>query len=259
MVVILAVALVGTAPRALWAGQPLETETARLLGRRHFDGEAGVERQASSSGTEFAVPFALAYGLANHTELLVEPVFYVAVRDKGLAGQSGLGDIETTITQRVWAESSVRPAIAVAGEVKVPTASNRRIGSGKADVTGYVVGSKQWGRWDTHANLGYTVVGHPQGVPVNNTFGFAVAEEYRLNGAITFLGEVFGSTAARSEQADGGTMNGESALTPEIGGAEIVGALGIRYHAPRGLTYSLGVSVDNRGAVLIHPGIARAW
>ena len=51
------------------------------------------------------------------------------------------------------------PALALAGEVKFPTARNTLIGTGKADIAAYLIGSKRWGRLDTHANVSYSVVG----------------------------------------------------------------------------------------------------
>ncbi len=258
LALVLAVPLVAI-PVIVRAGQPLETETARTLERGQFDLDAGIERQMSSGGSELAVPFALEYGLTRRTEILVEPVFFDLVQDKGLPGQKGLGDIEGTVTHLMWSETADHPALAIAGEVKIPTARNRRIGSGKTDFTGYLVASKRWGRLDVHANAGYTIVGHPAGVAVNNTLSLALAGEYRLGERFDLVAETFGSTAALAEQADGAMTTGESALTPEIGGAEFVGAAGMRYHATGGLTYSIGLSLDNQGAVLIHPGISRTW
>ena len=61
-------------------------------------------------------------------------------------------------------------------------------------------------------------------------------------------------------ESHGGLLSGvESPTTPELGGGELVGQLGVRLHAARHLTYALGVSVDSNAAVLVHPGITLAW
>ena len=56
------------------AGQPLETETTRVLKSHQFEIEAGFEHQRSSGGSESASPFAFGYGLTDRLEVLVEPV-----------------------------------------------------------------------------------------------------------------------------------------------------------------------------------------
>ena len=50
--------------------------------------------------------------------------------------------------------------------------------------------------------------------------------------------------------------SGESALTPEIGRAETVGALGVRLRAANAWTYSLGISYDTKHAFLVHPRLS---
>jgi hypothetical protein len=242
-----------------WAGQPLETESARLVKRGTFEFESGVERQSSSAGTETAIPFALVYGITDRLEILVEPVLYNSIHDKGVPPQKGIGDVEGTMTAVLSRERAHLPAFAIAGEVKVPTAHNTRIGSGKADYTVYAIGSKRAGRWDTHLNFGYTVIGRPAGTQVNNVRSFGLAEEFHGSDRYELVGEIFGSTAALAETADQPNAGQESQLTPEIGGGELVGAIGMRYHVDGGVTCSLGVTYDNNHAVLLHPGLTVRW
>ncbi len=147
------------------AAQMLETETARPLGRGVFEVSGNFEYQTSSEGHEAAVPFAAEYGLTDRLELLVEPVAWTSIRPKAGARATGVGDLEATATWLARAETPGVPAIALAAEVKFPTAHNTLIGTGKTDVAGYLIASKHWGRLDTHANVSYTVVGGPAGAP----------------------------------------------------------------------------------------------
>lgn len=245
-------------PRA-WCGQPLETESARLSPPGRLAIELGLERQTSSSGTEFALPFALEYGISDRLELVIEPVPYTLIHDKGVSKQSGPGDLEATLTALVSAERAGRPAVAVAGELKVPTARNSRIGTGKPDASAYLIASKHIGRWDAHADVGYTLVGRPAGVAVSNTVSFALAGELHATRRLDFVGEVFGSTGAIPESHGGRLSGAESLTTPELGGGELVGQVGLRLHAAGNLTYALGVSVDNNAAIVVHPGLTLAW
>ncbi len=241
------------------AGQPLETETARMLPRGAFEFEAGFERQTSSGGTESAIPLALEYGLSNRFSLLIEPVPWTRIHDNGIGTATGIGDIEMTLTTLLAREAAGRPAFALGTEVKIPTSKNIRIGSGKTDVAFYLIGSKRYSRWDTHANLSYTIVGKPAGVAVKNVGGFALAGEYKASPRVDLVSEVFGSTAARSDSTENQPVTPGSALTPEIGGSELVGTLGVRFHPAGSLTWSLGVSYDSNQALLLHPGISARW
>ncbi len=246
-------------PARAWCGQPLETESARLARRGRLAIELGVERQTSSAGTETALPFALEYGISDRLELVVEPVPYTLIHDKGVRKQSGPGDLEATLTALVLSEGAGHPALAVAGEFKAPTASNTRIGTGKSDVSAYLIASRHIGRWDAHADVGYTLVGRPAGVAVNNIVSYALASELHATRRLDLVGEVFGSTGAIPESHAGLLSGVESPTTPELGGGEFVGQVGLRLHGAGHLTYALGVSVDNNAAVLVHPGLTLAW
>jgi hypothetical protein len=248
----LLIGVVGTA----WAGPPLETETARLPPHGVFGADFAFERQTSGEGSESALPIALEYGLTNRIELLAEPVPYSAIHPDGIRSVSGAGDLELTLTGLVAPERGRRPALALAGEVKIPTAKKRLIGSGKADYTAYLIASRRLGRFDTHANIGYSLIGHPAGVRVRNTYFFALGEEVTLSSRVDLLGEIFGNTAALAETGEG--AGGESVLTPEIGGAETVGMIGVRVRPSRNLAAYLSVSLDNNQAVLVRPGVTLA-
>ena len=241
---------------AAWAGPPLETETARLPHRGAWAADFAFERQSSGQGTETAVPIALEYGLSDRIELLAEPVPYTAIHPDRSPRVSGAGDLELTVTGLLAEERGLRPAIALAGEVKFPTAKNRLIGSGKTDYTGYLIASRRRGRFDTHANIGYTLIGQPSSVKVNDTLFLALGEEVTLSERFDLLGEIFGNTSALPETPEG--SGGESALTPEIGGSEVVGMVGVRYHPRRDIGCYLSICYDNNQAVLVRPGVTLA-
>ena len=139
---------------SIYAQQPLETETARLPKKGSVEIQTAFEYQTSKEGTERALPFAFEYGITDKFSVLVEPVFYTAIRPKTGTQATGIGDLEVTLEYRFAREKGRRPALAFAGEVKAPTARNILIGSGQTDFTGYMIASKRLGKFDTHANLG---------------------------------------------------------------------------------------------------------
>ena len=229
------------------AAQTLETETARLLPARRWEIGSAFEFQKSGDGTEAALPFAIAYGLANRFELLVEPVPYTAIRPKVGRHAIGTGDVEATVTALLTQETRSMPALAFAAEVKFPTARDRLIGSGEPDYTGYVILSKRLGRIDTHLNLAYTFVGRQDNVPLNNIVSFAAAGVYKLSPRSELFGEVLGNTAAIPAS--------ESSTTPEVAGGEVSGTLGVGREIGLGLALYFAVSYDTNNAVLVRPGL----
>jgi hypothetical protein len=168
-----------------FASQPLETETARPLPQGVFKIELTGEFQTSREGTERAFPFVFEYGLTSRTEIAVEPVFGTSINPKSGPSASGFGDIEVTLTHLLLPEEGGMPAFAVAGEIKLPTAGNRQIGTGKTDGTVWAIASKRLGRLDVHGNLGYTVIGKPAGTHLKNIIDYAIAEEFTYRRSTT--------------------------------------------------------------------------
>ena len=237
----------------LLASQPLETETARMMGAGVAKVEGTVELQTSNAGRERAWPLLLEYGLTDRTEITVEPVFGTTITPKSGPSARGAGDLEVTVTHLLIPESS-GPAIAVAGEIKFPTARNPLIGTGKTDYTGYVIGSKRFDRLDVHANLGYTVIGRPAGTRLKNIIDYALAEEFHLSPRLDIVAEFVGNTSSTGESVEGPVPVGTT-TAPEATGAENSIMVGVRHYLRPSLFLSLGVSYDNNHALLVRPGI----
>ena len=252
--------------------QVLETETARLPKQGHGEVSAGYEFQTSREGTESAIPLTFNFGLLDRLELAVEPVVHTRIRPNAGQRASGFGDIEVTLTGLVFEESGNLPAIAVAGEIKFPSAHNSLIGTGEYDHTGYLLASKRFGNFDTHANIGYQVTGSPEGVDTKNVWNFATAISYHINPQFDVYAEVLGHTSpigdgelrdglapilTAASQPDGGDGFGTGAT--ELSGSEIVGTVGAGWYIRPNTFLSLGVSYDNSSAVLIHPDLTIKW
>jgi len=245
--------LVALAAPGMCVAQILETETARPLGRGTWELATNFEYQTSSEGSETALPLAAEYGVADRWELLLEPVAYTAIRPNVGTRATGVGDMELTVTYLARRESGGTPAVALAGEVKFPTARNTLIGTGKTDLAGYLIASKRLGRFDTHANLGYTIVGRPSGAQLKNIFNFALASELSLGTRSELYGEILANTASSSAPEPTGPLQ-PGTSTPEAPSGEIVTSIGVARYVVPSLRLSLGLSVDNNGAVLFRPG-----
>ncbi len=238
-----------------FAGQPLETESARILdkGKLEFDGT--FEYQTSSEGWESAFPMLIEYGLTRRLELAMEPVAGTDIHPNTGRRARGAGDLEATLTYLVGSETSRRPAIAFAAEIKFPTAKDRLIGSGKTDLAGYAIASRRFSHYDVHANIGYTVLGEPAGVKLNNIFSFAAAVEYHISPRWDWVAEGFANTIAAPGLGEGNSSGTVTEQTAELAGGEAFAMLGARWHVSRGISLAFGVVYDNNNAILFRPGI----
>jgi hypothetical protein len=233
--------------------QILETETARPLRAGQLEVGAAYEFQHSREGDEIAIPIAFELGITNRLGLLVEPVPYTAIRPEVGQSATGPGDLEVTASYLLRRESGRFPAFAIAAEEKVPTARNNLIGTGKPDHAAYVIASKRFGRFDAHANVGYTFVGSPRGQSLNNRVMGALATEFAVTPATALYGEILASTAAGG--GEGAPVAPGTPVAPEVSGDEIFGTVGIAHSFMRGSRLSFGLTRDNVGAMQIRPGI----
>jgi hypothetical protein len=111
--------------------QTLETETARIVPKHGIKCGYNFEHQRSAEGQETAMPFIIEFGFDGKTELVIEPIPYTRIRPRTGPRATGPGDVEVTLVRRLTAETTSRPAFAIAGEVKVPTARNVLIVPGR--------------------------------------------------------------------------------------------------------------------------------
>ncbi|HEX8848238.1 MAG TPA: hypothetical protein VF761_01770 [Gemmatimonadaceae bacterium] len=233
--------------------QTLETETARLLPRGRVELGAAMEVQRGGGAPETAIPLVVGVGLADRWELTVEPVPYTTIgAGEGSPRATGVGDLEVTVTRRVTDETRGRPAIALAAEVKAPTARNALIGTGKTDYTLWAIASRRSGAIDTHFNIAYTVSGSPRGLKLNDTWTGAFALVVAPRPAVELFGEIMGVTAASPEGEGGDTPTSGVGTTipPEVAGAQLVGTIGAgRWLAP-GILGFASLSYDNTRATL---------
>src|ERR1700716_1186255 len=77
--------------------QVLETEESNPLIPGQFEMGTAIEFQTSKLGTETALPMGIEYGLSKKLTLLVEPVLFTNIHNKGGISTSGIGDLEITL------------------------------------------------------------------------------------------------------------------------------------------------------------------
>jgi hypothetical protein len=246
---------------AAHAGQPLETESARALPQGTKKFEAALEWQTASDGKEIAVPLIFDYGLTDRLELSLEPVIYSHIKPDMGSSASGVGDFEVTLKWVALTEEARRPAVALGAEIKLPTAKNRQIGTGKADYRGFVAVSRRFHQWEWHANAGYTVVGKPSGLQIDNLLDYALAMEFHASPKLDWVAEITGHTSASGDGTDGAPVlaSTENPLAPELARKETIGMIGARYLWRPGAALTLGLTYDNNNALSIRPGVSIRW
>ena len=231
------------------AGQPLETETARLPAKGTGNFQVVYEHQVAKDGREDAFPLAFEYGITDRLEIAVEPVVYTSIRPKVGQSAKGFGDTELTLTYLLAKETDTHPAFAIAGEVKFATTKNTLIGTGGNDYRIAGIVSKRVGAFDLHANLGYTIVGKGKGgAKLDNVFDGSIAAEYTVNPQWTLMSEVLAtSSSGGNEAALGGAR--------EAGASTVTGLVGASYRLNDRIDLSLGLTYDNSNAFLVRPSL----
>jgi predicted porin len=172
----------------------LETETAQLGKKGHGNLSNALQFEKDKDGNIFLTETQLEYALTDRSEILIEPFFYELQKPSAGPKVHGVGDIEVTYSYLLVPETGSRPALIIAEKVKLPTATNRDIGTGKFDSTTYVIIGKTWGEVELNLNLGYEVVGKTSTADLKNqviydlSLDFPVAERTRL------FAEAYGNT-----------------------------------------------------------------
>jgi hypothetical protein len=215
--------------------------------------EVGFEREHRLERSESRALLALEYAASERLRLRLEPILYSEVRQPNGTRHAGIGDLEFSATMVARPERRAMPGVAFAAEVKLPSARNEHIGSGRVDYTADVILSKRVAGLYTHLNLGYTVVGRPPGADVRNAVGFAFAAERRFE-RFDVVGEVVGHTRVlRSGGSAAWTEPGT--VRPELAGEQFATTLGARFHVNETLVLSMGVSYEHDRAIEIVPGL----
>ena len=169
-------------------------------------------------------------------QLLLEPTFWEWEVPKGGPTVSGLGDTDVTVAYVLVPDDGPWPAVILAGKVKLPTADDRDIGTGKADTSGLLILGKEFGDLDIGLELEFATFGDPPAEPVEpapageppdpdeiaaetpgaaeetelkDQFIYTFSAEYGLTEDLSVFAELFGNTKpARDESATNGALIG---------------------------------------------------
>ena len=180
----------------LHADLVLETETAELgkQGDMLFSMALQQEWAKDGSRTLFTLN-QYEYAITDRAEILIEPFFYEWDSPKGAKSFSGVGDLEVTPSYMVGLEELYFPAIVLAFKLKVPTATNRDIGTGKFDYLPYIIFGKTYGDWVFNANIGYNFITSPKNDPMRNQMIYDLSIERKVTDKLSLYAEIFSNSS----------------------------------------------------------------
>jgi hypothetical protein len=179
----------------------LETETAQLgkQGEGLFSAATQFERD-KDGGTAVFTLNQFEYAITDRSEILIEPFFYEWDNPTDGSKFGGVGDLEITPSYMVVQEQGFIPAIVLAFKLKVPTATNRDIGTGRFDYQPFVIVGETYGPWIFNENFGIDFVTSPPDEPLRNQLICDFSVERKITDNWSVFAEVFANTSpARGE------------------------------------------------------------
>ncbi len=198
-----------------YADTVLETETAELGQQGEWLISNSVQFEHSPDGRGRFTLFQYEYAITDRAEILIEPFFQEWGNPKNGDSFHGVGDLEITPSYLAHLETDSTPAVALALKIKVPTAKNPEIGTGKTDYYPYVIIGKHFGdKWIMNANLGVNFIGNVDGEKLKDQGIYDLSLQRIVSNKISIYGEVFGNTSP----ADGekGTFAGALAMEYQV-------------------------------------------
>ncbi len=232
--------------------------SARILKTRNVGGMSGplsftvgsgVEFETDGEESEFGFPFLGEYGFTEAVHLAVEPSF-VVIRKKRGGTSGGAGDLETTLTWELPTERRHRPAVALEGVVKWPTARRGELGTGERDLALGVIVSKELVSFDAEANAVYTFIGDPPGVRLQNVLELSLAAEIHLRPSLDLLAAVVTASGSGGRRGSPGSLGSYGNVGgPEQGERETEATLGLARKFNEFLKLELGAVLKSGPAV----------
>ena len=184
-----------------FAARPLTTDDAWTVEKGKFQVETGFDfTRRDNHDREISPSLMLSYGLLERMDAGIGSA-YLFVRPKEEENEEGLGDTEVKFKYRLFDEKDWRPAFAVSGKLKIPTASKSKgLGSGKTDFGINTIVTKNLSkRWVLHLNFGYTFIGEHG---VNNEFIYSTAAQFNFSDRWALVGEIVGVNNFNGRKGD---------------------------------------------------------
>ncbi len=182
------------------AGRPLAVDDADPAGRGECEIEAGALYERAGAERHWEYPFGVACGLGYGVELglgfggQLDERCEQSGEARGVRRhtEDGVGDLVLGLKWQFAEGRGAWPRQALAPSVKFPTAdADRGMGSGETDVDlAWLVSFAPGRTWGVHVNLGYTLVGDPDGLEADDVVHGGLALDWQALESVQLVGEV---------------------------------------------------------------------
>ena len=224
--------------------RPIGMEDAYAIAKGEIGVESGVrfndERQGRS---RVAFQPQIIYGAFYNTQIEIQSD--LMTDPNTVAGPAKSGDLHLGLLYNFNTETIGLPAFAARIEADLPTGVNSR--GVDAQMTGIM--TRSFGRLRAHLNLGYTIVGSPQGQERPGAYRAVAAVSYPLGYPTSFLDTLIASVYTRQSDFRGQHNNTgvEVGLRHQLTSRIVLdGSLGTEFYGPSdraALLGTVGVSV----------------
>lgn len=184
-----------------FAVRPLTTDDTGTVEKGKFQLETGFDfDRQNNHDKELNPSITLTYGLSERMDMGIEGGYLLVHPAEGKK-ENGFDDTEVKLKFRLMDEKDWMPSFAIAGILKIPTASKSRgLGSGKTDFGINLIFTKILGKkWSFHINTGYTFIGEHG---MNNEFNYSFAAQLILSDKLALIGEILGVNNFNGRRGD---------------------------------------------------------
>jgi Putative MetA-pathway of phenol degradation len=237
----LALCLAGpAAARVVKSKKPATKARELIVGSR-------LEFEAS----DFDAPVLVEWSPSKRLQLIAEPSYAKVQLDNGSTAR-GFKDLELSGVYEFLPQRRNRPSLALELDLKLPTSSNRQLGTGKSDVGIGLIAVRDFVHWDFEAAGVYTFVGSPTGQKLSNVYEISLSGERHLGRRLDVYGEIVGSGggAFGGNARNGFGLGGLQAAVAEGGGTEGEFTLGVAEHLTQHLKLEQGLTYKSDGTAL---------
>ncbi len=192
---------------------------------------ANIDREWKMPGSDEAISLdysylllPVAYGLTDKLELSISPNYLDIRRNRGASDSNGFGDLYVNLKGNFIRNDIF--AIGALLQVKMATADEKEgLGTGEHDFGLSFLATRYWDTSRLHLNLGYRIVGEPDGADFDDQFIYGIGFESQIAKNWQFIGEFQGETSYHDFEP-----NDPMDLTA-----------GFRYHNPNGFVFGGGL------------------
>lgn len=178
--------------------RPLFTDDWPENDYKDFDLEIGtLSNRISGFDSNITTTISPIWGVLPNLDVRVD-IPYTYITPSGTSNINGVGDI--TLKSKI----NFLPVcdcycygLSTTVAVKLPTANSQSgLGTGTTDYLFNVILTRNIEPFNLHFNLGYNILGQPDGQRLVGTMFYGSAAEYHLNSLTSLFAEVFGTTSS---------------------------------------------------------------